>query len=325
MKAFEFEKAAFEWGMKTFKFPKGKFLKKGFKPLSIGIADFSIIKKGNTYHLFHIERRENGFPLFPGNEIFFGHTTTKDFCNWEVHQPALFISPDSWDNTHIWAPYVFKHNNTFYMFYTGVNQYGSQSIGLATSKDLFNWKKHKKNPIFTPPKWAYWHPEKPSPCRDPHIYYENNKFYLLYTASKKTGETCIGIAESANLLTWKDKGTLYTGPKNYSFPLKSKIPAHAESSCVHKFNDKYYLFIGINGGIRVFISDNLNNFTTPGKLIIKNQTSLEIIKRNDNEKKWIAAAFGLYDNKLYLHTLDFTDEIPTASPIKNPRKLNIIS
>ncbi len=65
----------------------------------------------------------------------------------------------------------------------------------------------------------------------------------------------------------------------------------------------------------------MEHFQSPGKLIITNMTGLEVIKRIDDKKIWIAAVFGLYDNRLYLYYLNFKSKIPKARRIKNRKKL----
>jgi hypothetical protein len=42
------------------------------------------------------------------------------------------------------------------MFYTGFDDRvpGKQSIGLATSRNLFDWKRHTGNPVYEAPPWA---------------------------------------------------------------------------------------------------------------------------------------------------------------------------
>ena len=132
------------------------------------VKDFSIIQddKG-IFHIFSITGEfYKGHDWMPnGNERTFSHGTSNDLINWEYHKPVLSISDNDYsdgegkyENRNIWAPHIVKKGDTYYMFYTSVNSHVSQSVSLATSKDLFNWTKHKNNPVATMEgvEWATW-------------------------------------------------------------------------------------------------------------------------------------------------------------------------
>jgi sucrose-6-phosphate hydrolase SacC (GH32 family) len=147
-------------------------INEGFRPLSGMPADFCVVQGEGRYHFFYIERRlAEGTPFFPGHEIYFGHASTADLYEWEVHDPAMLIRPGTWEGAHVWAPYVLPYRGAYIMAYTGVNRYLSQDIGLASSDDLFEWKRLDSNPI-SPAKdkpWSFWREDGIASCRDPHL------------------------------------------------------------------------------------------------------------------------------------------------------------
>jgi hypothetical protein len=57
------------------------------------------------------------------------------------------------------------------MVYSGFDDrvHGKQSIGPATSKDLFKWKQYPGNPVYTKPDWATAYPNGWVDCRDAYI------------------------------------------------------------------------------------------------------------------------------------------------------------
>ncbi|OGV52931.1 MAG: hypothetical protein A2X45_09510 [Lentisphaerae bacterium GWF2_50_93] len=293
--------------------PKGNYFKEGFNPRGGYIADFTIIKKDERYHLFHIERKHGGNCAWPGHEIYFGHSSTSDFVTWETHMPVLFIQPGTWEGSHVFAPYVMQYGKMYVMFYTGLNEDHSQSIGMAFSKDLFYWERYYGNPIFQLAncEWACWARNVVSSCRDPHVFTENGKMHLYYTAVKKTGETCIALATSEDLYNWKDEGAVFYLKLDYGMKVVPG-PRHIESSCVHRMGEQYYLFYGHNAGVRYNRSNDQKCFgNAEGEMIWSGFTGFEVIERQD--PVWLVSAFEMSEQKLFVGIIDWSDSKPVVS------------
>lgn len=119
----------------------------GFRPVGGKVADFAVAQRDGRYHFFYIERRlQEGTPFYPGHEIYFGHASTADFVHWRVHEPVMLIRPGTWEEAHVWAPCILRRGSQYVMAYTGVNRHLSQDIGLASSTDLFQWKRWTPTP-----------------------------------------------------------------------------------------------------------------------------------------------------------------------------------
>lgn len=58
--------------------------------------------------------------------------------------------PGSWDDLFVSAPQVVFHENTIYLFFMGGNEAGRMAVGLATSRDGFNFTKFEGNPLLAP-------------------------------------------------------------------------------------------------------------------------------------------------------------------------------
>ena len=138
MNSSEFETELAKIRLGLFRHPELDIINDGFRPVGATLGDFCVIEGGGHYHFFYIERRlKEGSAFFPGNEIFFGHASSANFFDREVHDPVLLIRPGTWEGAHVWAPFILRHDGSFIMAYTGVNGYLSQDIGLASSDDLF--------------------------------------------------------------------------------------------------------------------------------------------------------------------------------------------
>ena len=103
------------------------------------LGDVDVLYHEGLYHLFHL--------VLP-NHDFIAHAVSKDGLNWQRVDNALFIgNPGSWDDSMLWTmhvspdPHTLKH---WRMFYTGLSRRDrglKQRIGMATSANLYQWKK----------------------------------------------------------------------------------------------------------------------------------------------------------------------------------------
>ncbi len=200
------------------------------------VVDHAILKKDGQYHLFYI--RGTAATNWPEYPLFnFGHAVSRDLKNWQIGQPVLQCPATGWDQYQVWAPHVLQYNGTYFMFYAGVNRNVSQAICLATSTDLYNWKRFGNNPVITPGTWGIWDSAHWSDCRDPMVMQHGNTFYCYYTATCKNAgngnpESCLGIASSADLVHWKDEGFIR---------LSHSLTTPPESPYAFKHNGTYYL------------------------------------------------------------------------------------
>lgn len=203
-----------------FVFSPGKIIKAEEKksPHHIGefsregeyIKDYYIIKEKDTFHLFY-NVGDAGLTQDwqePNNEKAFGHATSKDLKNWKHHPRILRVIPNSWEGQVVSAPSLVKFKETFYMVYTGFDDrvLGKQSIGLATSKDLYNWERCKNNPVLTAPEWTIINPNGWLDFRDAHIIRYKNEFLLFTMTTTKEGKGAIALASSPDAKNWKEQG-----------------------------------------------------------------------------------------------------------------------
>jgi len=174
------------------------------------MKDYYVFKEGDTFHLFYNvgNAGESQQWFEAGNEKAFGHSTSKDFRIWKHHPRVMGVVPGSWEGMVVSAPSIIKHKDTYHMFYTGFDDRvpGRQSIGLATSRDLFNWRRHPGNPVYEAPQWAERRPDGWVDCRDSHVIRHGDEFLLFTTVSKGEGKGAIALAVSKDLTKWADLG-----------------------------------------------------------------------------------------------------------------------
>ena len=297
------------------------WLREGYAPPGFYLKDFCLIESEGVFHLFHIAGTPGVSCCLPGNEIWIGHATTKDFQTWEIFEPCFYINPDGWDNGHVFAPFVVEKNDSFYMFYTGAAIDNTQRIGLAVSQDLFHWQRVGNQPVIRPERyhWAFCPTHGGAACRDPHVIKQGNEYWMYYTAVTKDFKGCVARASSKNLLDWHDEGPayIYSGLK------------HCESSNVQEFNGKSYLFFGGHfDSWSYVISDSPERW--PGQKPIPLEpgiTGMEVIRKNG--PKWLVAYFRqdqipLYKGfRLFLGILDWGNVPPRITQLTKKRQLKL--
>ena len=244
----QFEETLAAMRVRHYRYRKVDIVKAGFRPVGGSVADFAVAEHAGQFHFFYIERRlREGTPFYPGHETYFGHASTADFVNWEVHEPVLLIRPGTWEGAHVWAPCIVRRGNEFIMAYTGINRHISQDIGLASSSDLFNWKRWETNPI-SPCKgkaWAFWRPDAISSCRDPSICEHDGRYWMIYTANTKEGASCIALTSTADFRAWRDHGPICVGPATgYEARLTGGHPQGSlESANLLRRRGKWFLLV----------------------------------------------------------------------------------
>lgn len=199
------------------------------------LRDHTLFKFGDYFYLAAIANINNS------GEQTFAYARTKDFCEWQSMGAALTVGKTgSPDESKIWAPHVVQEGDTFYMFYTGVTNAGTQSIMLATSKnpaDPSSWV--KQGVVFVPNHagMIYPGPGSFSDARDAMVLKYNGVYYMYYTGRDQTGGI-LGVAKSNSINgPWIDYGAMLALPAN-------EMP---ESPYVIERNNKFYLYYNHTG------------------------------------------------------------------------------
>ncbi len=222
------------------------------------INDHCLIRDDSgTFHLFYILGVVGKGCYTPGNEVIIGHATSKNLRRWRVEPHALERQDGGkhWESAHIFAPFVIRHQNLYWMFYCGDNPERAQRMGLATSRDLMHWDRHPDNPLIAPQGlWAYWAADKPASCRDPHVWRRADGTYrMLWVADLREPPqtSCLALSQSKDLVHWEEVGPVLA--RHWS-NLES-MTMKTESPCMVERHGRYFLFYRHGNGMKYSISD----------------------------------------------------------------------
>ena len=222
------------------------------------INDHCIVRDdAGVFHLYFILGEVGKGCYTPGNEVIIGHATSKNLLKWDLQRHALERQTGGprWESEHIFAPYVIRHEGLYWMFYCGDMPSRAQRIGVATSTDLTHWRRHPANPVITPKgSWAFWGEDKPSSCRDPHVWRQaDGTFLMLWVGDMREPPqtSCVAASRSKDLLHWEEIGPVLVRRWSdlESFRMKT------ESPCLVERRGRYFLFYRHGNGTKYSVSD----------------------------------------------------------------------
>jgi predicted GH43/DUF377 family glycosyl hydrolase len=95
----------------------------------------SVIKIGETYHMYFCYREATDFRKNSGRGYRIGYAFSEDLVNWtrDDENIGLEMSENEWDSEMMCYPHVFEVENKIYLLYNG-NEFGKYGFGLAQLK-----------------------------------------------------------------------------------------------------------------------------------------------------------------------------------------------
>jgi len=202
-----------------------------------------------VYHLYYNIGNAGPKQMWnqPFNEKQFGHATSKDLKNWVIHDTLLPVVPGTWESDVVSAPYVVRHDDTFYMAYTGFGRRANQRMGIATSDDLFNWTRVPENPVAVGPSWTAWREKGWADFRDPALLEWKGQWIAFNTIKDPQGVGGLAISTSKDLINWEHL------PRERSILTNWREP---ESPVAFKRKDKVYLIASSSHGRQMWMTDD---------------------------------------------------------------------
>ncbi len=329
MTIIDFEKTLARMRFQLYHHPPTDILDKGFRPIGGSLADFCVVHHEGRDHFFYIERRlQEGTPFFPGHEIYFGHASTPDLFTWEVHDPVMLIRPGTWEEGHVWAPFIITEGREHLMFYTGLNRHLSQDLGIASSTDLFEWKRWESNPI-SPCKdaaWAAWWTDDIASCRDPHLVRHDGRVWMVYTANTREGAACLALTSTTDYRQWTDHGPILVGnPAGYEPRLwGGHLQGSLESANLSYRNGRWVLIV--NSSIRdkgrggwIVQSDRIDRFRFDQLQPFWEGAGCVEVVRDRGDESLLA---GLAGGHLKFGVVDWSKPIPSARFVASREELS---
>lgn len=285
-------------------------VRQGYAPLGYGLADFTVIRTGGKFHLFHIPRVHGNECIHPANEHWFGHAVSEDLDTWVTGHPPLAVEPAHYfESAHIWAPFVLEHQGVFYMYYTGLSQEPTQVLCLATSIDpnLNLWQRYEGNPLI-PLGGFDWHWKNRHghlrQGRDPHVVQVDDHFLMAYTTMHANGCPAVGGLVSRDLKKWDDIGPiLYRPMRPHGW-----MP---ESVNIQPLPDgKWILIPSFGPGLEYYLSDDPHYWHDAEPVPIDYHGSPndepmgpEVLCRDDRKGEWLVAFFERAHHRFFLGVL----------------------
>jgi len=253
------------------------------------INDHTFIRADDgTWHLFGITHKE---PANPEDERVFAHATAPDLLGPWAKQPSILPYDPKAGETHVWAPYVLKDGDTYYMFYCGGGPaHDKYRIHLATSKDLNTWERSHANPLVVDGYDA----------RDPMVLKVDDKWVLYYCATSAPlgGNHNVKAVTSTDLLHWGNPQEVF------SHPDKGTMGGPTESPFVVAKDGKYYLFLCTNFGYdqsAAYQSDSAFHWEFSDEVGKYPAHASEVIQTPDG--KWYVSRAGWGKGGVYLAEL----------------------
>lgn len=184
------------------------------------VWDFWLADDGETFHLYYLHAPKSlGDEALRHRNARIGHATSADLVRWEDHGEVLGpAGGEEFDSSATWTGSVVRGGDGLWrMFYTGTRFLSAEdtsnieSIGVATSPDLFTWTRQPGPLLTADPRWyetlgtSSW-PEEA--WRDPWVFADEagQGWHMLLTARANHGPVdergVIGHATSPDLQTW---------------------------------------------------------------------------------------------------------------------------
>jgi len=264
---------------------QARFIEDVYPPAVIQPKDFAFVPGGWsetgswTFHLFYIRQNQiirnkpGGAALTEKN---LGHAVSNDLNSWTVlDTAAIHTRTGSWDSQHVWAPTIIRKGVRYYMFYTGVDDAGTQSIGRATSTDLVHW--NQEDQVLTPGTAGTWVDASKKELRDAFVMEDPNVpgQYLMYFTAQ-TNEypgMATGFVRSSSVTFAPSEitsgGALWATQQNRQSGL--------ESPHVFQRSGKWWLFFTKPVGTQDTIYA-LSTATSPTDTVTSNWSSISSIR-----------------------------------------------
>jgi len=200
-----------------------------------------------------------------------GHARSKDLVHWE-DLPIALTPGSKEDKDGCFSGSAIVKDDTLYLFYTGHHYYGDndpehfwQNQNMAYSKDGVNFTKYEHNPVIASEPEDNTHH-----FRDPKVWEDNGKYYMILGSQEKDGLGRVILYQSSNLKEWdyidaiakseslEDEGFMWECPDLFSLNQKDILLCSPQGI---QETDKKYLNLFQTGYFLGHLNDDKNLFT----------------------------------------------------------------
>ncbi|EDY84746.1 hypothetical protein VDG1235_4379 [Verrucomicrobiia bacterium DG1235] len=201
-------------------------------------------KRDGKYHSLYLAfPRQGGYELRPGGQ---GLAASADGMTWErvKEEPILSVFDEDcqdWEKDCIYLPWLVEHEDLFYNFYNAANGKLEQ-MGLATSDDLYHWKRYAENPVLSNGQKGTYHQVF---CSDAKVFRDEDHWSMFFFGVGQGGAH-IMMAYSRDLEHWTiDPEPIYKSgghPKGLDAQFAHKI-----AIVWNPINETFYMYYNAVG------------------------------------------------------------------------------
>jgi hypothetical protein len=161
----------------------------------IGLPEAIVVN--GTYYIYYVGARGSGWT--DGRQH--GVATSTDGINFTKYSgnPILRWRVDSFDYDGLMNHHIFYENDTWKLWYTGLDTSGYYNICYATSVDGFNWTKYSGNPVIS-------HGARNNDWDGievrPNYVIKDTNYKMYFTGRGSSGVLHLGLAVSVDGVTW---------------------------------------------------------------------------------------------------------------------------
>jgi predicted GH43/DUF377 family glycosyl hydrolase len=151
---------------------------------------------GTTYKMWYTGTMPTGPPYG-----LVGLATSTDGINWDkdTSNPILTGDSGAWDSEQVGLPVVIFNDNTYKMWYGGLDANFNFRIGYATSPDGITWEKHVGNPVINIGSTGSWEEIGVVPSS---VIFDGAIYKMWYDGFDVNFDSRIGYATSLDGITW---------------------------------------------------------------------------------------------------------------------------
>ena len=117
-----------------------------------------------------------------------------------------------WENRVVYQPFLLEHGDKYWNFYNARRANGAESIGIAFSDDLFEWKRYENNPVLTKGPDGSWNEHNVASGK---VWWDTDHWVMFFFGVRDSEESNrvhahIMVAFSRDLYHWTvDPDPLY--------------------------------------------------------------------------------------------------------------------
>jgi len=131
-----------------------------------------------------------------------GYATSTHGVAWTKYAGNPIITTgaaSNWDSQYVLCPGVISDTGLYKMWYTGVDDGGTWSIGYVTSTNGISWTKYSGNPVLQTGPSGSWDASR---VLCPEVVLDDTTYRMWYTGQDADGTRRVGYATSSDGISW---------------------------------------------------------------------------------------------------------------------------